>query len=141
MMGLIENITVKPAEAPARVIVNARTGAVVINGAVRITSAAVTHGKLTVRVDEQPRVVQPLPFSKGKTAVEESSNLEVTEERNPMFEFKGGASLADIVKAVNAIGASPADLVAILEAMKQAGEIGRAHAELQSLMRISYAVF
>ncbi|HEY9581012.1 MAG TPA: flagellar basal body P-ring protein FlgI [Rhizorhapis sp.] len=121
MMGLIENITVKPAEAPARVIVNARTGTVVINGAVRITSAAVTHGKLTVRVDEQPRVVQPLPFSKGKTAVEESSNLEVTEERNPMFEFKGGASLADIVKAVNAIGASPADLVAILEAMKQAG--------------------
>src|SRR3546814_20776973 len=79
------------------------------------------RSKLTVRVDEQPRVVQPLPFSKGKTAVEESSNLEVTEERNPMFEFKGGASLADIVKAVNAIGASPADLVAILEAMKQAG--------------------
>src|SRR3546814_12930038 len=70
MMGLIENITVKPAEAPARVIVNARTGTVVINGAVRITSAAVTHGKLTVRVDEQPRVDQPLPFSKGKTAVE-----------------------------------------------------------------------
>src|SRR3546814_8362394 len=59
IMGLIENITVKPAEAPARVIVNARTGTVVINGAVRITSAAVTHGKLTVRVDEQPRVVQP----------------------------------------------------------------------------------
>src|SRR3546814_5554223 len=58
MMGLIENITVKPAEAPARVIVNARTGTVVINGAVRITSAAVTHGKLTVRVDEQPRVVR-----------------------------------------------------------------------------------
>src|SRR3546814_5229272 len=76
MMGLIENITVKPAEAPARVIVNARTGTVVINGAVRITSAAVTHGKLTVRVDEQPRVVQPLPFSKGKTAVEESSRSE-----------------------------------------------------------------
>src|SRR3546814_13524709 len=69
-----------------------------------------------------PRVVQPLPFSKGKTAVEESSNLEVTEERNPMFEFKGGASLADIVKAVNAIGASPADLVAILEAMKRSEE-------------------
>lgn len=121
MMGLIENINVKPAEAPARVIVNARTGTVVINGAVRINPAAVSHGKLTVRVGEAPRVVQPLPFSKGETAVEQSSTLDVNEERNPMFEFRGGASLADIVKAVNAIGSSPADLVAILEALKQAG--------------------
>src|SRR3546814_14825066 len=81
MMGLIENITVKPAEAPARVIVNARTGTVVINGAGRITSAAVTPGKLTVRVVEQPRVVHPPPFSKGQTAVEESRHLEMTQER------------------------------------------------------------
>lgn len=121
MMGLIENINVKPAEAPAKVIVNARTGTVVINGAVRINPAAVSHGKLTVRVGESPRVVQPLPFSKGRTAVEQSSTLDVAEERNPMFQFKGGASLSDIVKAVNAIGTAPADLVAILEALKQAG--------------------
>jgi flagellar P-ring protein precursor FlgI len=121
MMGLIENIQVKPAEPPARVIVNARTGTVVINGMVRITTAAVSHGKLTVTVKESPRIVQPAPFSKGETAVEPSSAITAQEERNPMFLFKGGASLADIVKAVNAVGASPSDLVEILEALKQAG--------------------
>lgn len=121
MMGLIENIEVKPAEAPARVIVNARTGTVVINGAVRISPAAVSHGKMTVAVNEAPQVVQPAPFSRGQTAVQQSSQISVEEEKRPMFEIKNGASLADIVKAVNAIGASPGDLVAILEALKQAG--------------------
>ena len=121
MMGLIENIQVKPADPPARVIVNARSGTVVINGMVRITPAAVSHGKLTVTVKEAPRIVQPAPFSKGQTAVEPSSAIEAQEEKNPMFLFKGGASLADIVKAVNAVGASPSDLVEILEALKQAG--------------------
>lgn len=121
MMGLIENIEVRPAEAPAKVIVNARTGTVVINGAVRIAPAAIAHGKLTVSVQEQPTVVQPAPFSRGETALEPSSAIQVTEEKRPVIEFKGGASLADIVKAVNAIGASPADMVAILEALKQAG--------------------
>lgn len=120
-MGLIENIEVKPADAPAKVIVNARTGTVVINGAVRIAPAAIAHGKLTVSVQESPRVVQPAPFSRGETAIEPSSAIKVEEEKKPVINFKGGASLADIVKAVNAIGASPADMVAILEALKQAG--------------------
>lgn len=121
MMGLIENIQVKPADAPAKVIVNARTGTVVINGAVKIAPAAVSHGKLAVSINEKPRVVQPAPFSRGETAVEQSSAIDVQEDRNPMFQFKGGAALADIVNAVNAIGAAPSDLVAILEALKQAG--------------------
>jgi flagellar P-ring protein FlgI len=121
MMGLIENIEIKPADAPAKVIVNARTGTVVINGAVRIAPAAIAHGKLTVSVQESPRVVQPLPFSKGETAIEPSSSIKIDEEKKPVIDFKGGASLADIVKAMNAIGASPADMVAILEALKQAG--------------------
>lgn len=121
LMGQIENLPVDPADAPARVIVNARTGTVVINGAVRIAPAAVSHGKLTVRVDEDPRVIQPAPFSRGRTEIEPSSTIAVEEERRPMFDFRPGASLADIVKSVNAIGASPADLVAILEALKQAG--------------------
>jgi flagellar P-ring protein precursor FlgI len=121
MMGLIENIQVKPADAPAKVIVNARTGTVVINGAVRIAPAAVSHGKLTVAVQEAPRVVQPAPFSRGETAVEQRSAISIEEQKKPMFQFKGGASLADIVKAVNAIGAAPSDLVEILEALKQAG--------------------
>ena len=121
MMGMIENIEIAPADAPAKVIVNARTGTVVINGAVRIHPAAVAHGKLTVSVNESPRIVQPAPFSRGQTAQEESSNISIDEQKKPMVNFKGGASLADIVKAVNAIGASPADMVAILEALKQAG--------------------
>lgn len=121
MMGMIENIEIKPADAPAKVIVNARTGTVVINGAVRIHPAAVAHGKLTVSVNESPRIVQPAPFSRGQTAMEPSSSISIDQEKKPMVNFKGGASLADIVKAVNAIGASPADMVAILEALKQAG--------------------
>ncbi|MGK2910748.1 MAG: flagellar basal body P-ring protein FlgI [Sphingobium sp.] len=121
MMGMIENIEVKPAEAPAKVIVNARTGTVVINGAVRIAPAAVAHGKLTVSVKESPTIVQPAPFSQGETALEPSSSITVQEEKRPVIDFKGGASLADIIKAVNAIGASPSDLVEILEALKQAG--------------------
>ncbi|MFC4592992.1 flagellar basal body P-ring protein FlgI [Sphingobium tyrosinilyticum] len=121
MMGMIENIEIKPADAPAKVIVNARTGTVVINGAVKIHPAAVAHGKLTVSVNESPRVVQPAPFSQGRTAMEPSSSISIEQEKKPMVNFKGGASLADIVKAVNAIGASPADMVAILEALKQAG--------------------
>jgi len=121
LMGQIEDLLVDPADAPAKVIVNARTGTVVINGAVRIAPAAVSHGKLTVKVNETLKVSQPESFSRGETAVVSKSKIDVDEERNPMFKFAPGASLADIVKAVNAIGASPADLVAILEALKEAG--------------------
>jgi flagellar P-ring protein precursor FlgI len=123
LMSRIENIAVTPADAPARVIVNARTGTVVINGAVRISPAAVSHGRLTVSVQENPQVVQPAPFSRGQTAVEQHSDIQVREQRSPMFNFEPGASLAEIVRAVNAIGAAPSDLVAILEALKQAGAL------------------
>jgi flagellar P-ring protein precursor FlgI len=121
LMSRIENLDVDPADAPARVIVNARTGTVVINGAVRISPAAVSHGKLTVAVKESPRVVQPEAYSRGRTEIEDSSDIQIREEVRPMFNFAPGASLAEIVKAVNAIGAAPSDLVAILEALKQAG--------------------
>ncbi|MFK3889722.1 flagellar basal body P-ring protein FlgI [Sphingomonas sp. NPDC079357] len=123
LMSEIENLTVDSAEPPARVIVNARTGTVVINSAVRLAPAAVTHGKLTVRIDESQRVSQPAPLSNGQTALENRSNVQVTEEKKPMFLLTPGPKLADVVKAVNAIGASPADLVAILEALKEAGAL------------------
>lgn len=122
-MARIENLDVTAAEPPAKVIVNARTGTVVINAAVRVGPAAVTHGKLTVRIDEQQRVVQPAPLSQGQTALEQHSGVSIDEERRPMFLLAPGPKLADIVKAVNAIGASPADLVAILEALKEAGAL------------------
>jgi len=130
LMGRIENLHVDPAEAAAKVIINSRTGTVVINGAVRIAPAAVSHGKLTVRIDEKPRVVQPAPFSQGQTALEPSSKIDIEEGKAPMFNFHPGASLADLVKAVNAIGASPSDLAAILDALKQAGAL---KAELEIL--------
>jgi flagellar P-ring protein precursor FlgI len=123
LMSEIENLEVEAAEAPARVIVNARTGTVVINSAVRVSPAAVTHGKLTVRIEETDRVSQPAPFSKGETKEVNQSAVGVDEEKHPMFLLEPGPRLADVVKAVNAIGASPADLVAILEALKEAGAL------------------
>ena len=123
MMGIIENIEIKPAAPPARVIVNARTGTVVINGAVRVGPAAVSHGKLTVKIDENPAIVQPAPFSRGQTALEPSSDIAVEEARAPMFMMNPGASLSEIVKAINKLNVSPGDLVAILEALSQAGAL------------------
>jgi flagellar P-ring protein precursor FlgI len=123
LMSEIENLDVVSAEPPARVIVNARTGTVVINSTVRVGSAAVTHGKLTVRIDEKQGVSQPAPFGQGQTTKVQKSSVAVDEEKHPMFLIQPGPKLADVVKAVNAIGASPADLVAILEALKEAGAL------------------
>jgi len=83
----------------------------------------VSHGKLTVKVQEAPTVVQPAPFSQGQTAVEQRSQVEIEEQTNPAFEIKKGANLSEIVETINAIGASPSDLAAILEALKQSGSL------------------
>ncbi|MBB3939055.1 flagellar P-ring protein precursor FlgI [Novosphingobium fluoreni] len=123
LMAAIEMIDVSPAETPARVIVNSRTGTVVINSAVRVAPAAISHGKLVVRVDEKPTVVQPAPFSGGRTAVEQSSRIRVEEEDRKVMMFQPGASLSKIVDALNMLGVTPSDLVAILEALKQAGAL------------------
>lgn len=123
VMAAIEMIDIKPAETAARVIVNSRTGTVVINSAVRLSPAAISHGKLTVRVDEDPRVIQPGPFSKGRTAVEQNSTIKTEEEKRKVALFQPGASLAKVVDALNTLGVTPSDLVAILEALKQAGAL------------------
>ncbi|PEQ14451.1 flagellar biosynthesis protein FlgI [Novosphingobium sp. PC22D] len=123
VMAAIEMIDVSPAETPARVIVNSRTGTVVINAAVRLSPAAISHGKLTVRIDEDPTVIQPAPFSDGQTAVEQNSDIQVDEEGKAVALFQPGASLAKIVDALNLLGVTPGDLVAILEALKQAGAL------------------
>lgn len=123
LMGKIENLNVNPAEARARIIINARTGTVVINGAVRLGPAAVTHGKLTVRVEENPTVVQPAPFSRGRTETEPNSDIAVADDGAPAFEIGRRASLSEIVETINSIGVSPSDLTAILEGLKQAGAL------------------
>ena len=123
MMAAIEMIEVTPAEAAAKVVVNSRTGTVVINSAVKLYPAAISHGKLTVRIDENPQVIQPAPLSRGQTAVQEDSKLSAEEERRSVMLFKPGASLAKLVDALNLLGVGPSDLVAILEALKQAGAL------------------
>ena len=123
LMSRIENLDVIRAEPPAKVIVNARTGTVVINGAVRVGTAAVSQGKLTVSIKESPTVVQPAPFSRGETAVEQSSDIAVDQEYRPMIMVKPTASLSQLVDAINRMGVPPGDLVAILEALSQAGAL------------------
>lgn len=121
--SMVENITLALDDAPARVIVNSRTGTVVINSKVRVQPAAVTHGSLSVTISENLQVSQPAPFSGGQTTVTPKSNVQVDQEKNRMFVFKPGVSLDEIVQAVNKVGAAPSDLVAILEALKTAGAL------------------
>jgi flagellar P-ring protein FlgI len=121
--SMVENITVALDDAPAKIIVNSRTGTVVINSKVRVQPAAVTHGNLSVTISESPQVSQPAPLSGGQTTVTPKSNVQVEQEKNRMFVFKPGVSLDEIVQAVNKVGASPSDLVAILEALKTAGAL------------------
>ena len=123
MMAAIEMIEVAPAESPAKVVINSRTGTVVINSAVKLYPAAISHGRLTVRIDESPQVIQPAPFSRGQTAVQDDSKLSADEDQRHVVLFKPGASLARLVDALNLLGVSPSDLVAILEALKEAGAL------------------
>ncbi len=127
-VSMIENITLAPGNASARVIINSRTGTVVISSAVRVSPAAVSHGNLVVTIQESKAVSQPNALSRGgNTEVVADSQIEVNNEDNRMFLFDPGVDLNDIVRAVNQVGAAPGDLVAILEALKMAGAL---HAEL-----------
>ncbi len=123
MIAAIEMIDVTPAETPARVIVNSRTGTVVINSAVRLSPAAISHGRLVVRIQEEPRVIQPEPFSRGVTAVEQASEVTFETEETRLAMLNGGANLSEVVDALNMLGVGAADLVVILEALKQAGAL------------------
>ena len=124
-VSMLENLEVEPGAVAARVIVNSRTGTVVIGDNVRVTPAAVSHGSLVVTISEQPFASQPIaPFSDaGETVVLPDSEVEITQEEGSMFLFQPGTSLDEIVQAVNKVGAAPGDLVAILEALKQAGAL------------------
>ena len=123
MMARLEMLEIKPAESRAKVIVNSRTGTVVINSAVRLAPAAISHGKLVVRVEENERVVQPNAFSRGQTATEQNSEVSADEEGAHIAHFQPGASLSKLVDALNKLGVTPSDLVAILESLKQAGAL------------------
>ncbi|HVK53371.1 MAG TPA: flagellar basal body P-ring protein FlgI [Pseudoxanthomonas sp.] len=129
-MAQVENLELNPGSAAAKVVVNARTGTVVIGSNVTVMPAAVTHGSLTVTITESAEVSQPNSFTRGGQAVVvPQSTVTVNQEGNRMFKFEGGTSLDEIVRAVNEVGAAPGDLIAILEALKQAGAL-RAELEI-----------
>ena len=122
-LSAIENVEFDPAEGSAKIIVNSRTGTIVVGKHVRLRSAAVTHGGMTVAIKENLNVSQPNGFSGGQTVVVPDSDIEVTEGDGKMFKFEPGLTLDDLVRAVNEVGAAPSDLMAILQALKQAGAI------------------
>lgn len=123
-VSMLENLEVVPGEAPARVIINSRTGTVVIGSHVRVSPAAVSHGSLTVSIKEDQKVSQPTALSSGGTTVTvPDSTIDVQQQKSRMFLFEPGVSLEEIVRAVNQVGAAPGDLVAILEALQQAGAL------------------
>ena len=122
-LSALEGLEVAPGVAAAKVIVNARTGTVVMGGHVTVLPAAVAHGSLTVSIVENLQVDQPGAFANGVTTVTPQSTIEATQEGSRMFMFEGGTSLEAIVRAVNAVGAAPGDIVAILEALKRAGSL------------------
>ncbi len=122
-VSVLENIEFKPGAVAARVIVNARTGTVVIGRKVIVGPAAVSHGNLVVTITENNQVSQPLPLSGGNTVNNPNSQIDVEEKNDRAFVFAPGASLNDIVNAVNAVGAGPGELVSILEALKHVGAL------------------
>lgn len=122
-VSVLENLPVDPAAAPAKVVVNSRNGTIVIGAQVRVETAAVAHGNLTVTVSENINVSQPGAFAQGQTAITPDSRVGIAEDGARMFLLEPGISLQDLVSAVNKVGAAPGDLIAILEALQQAGAL------------------
>jgi len=122
-LSMLENLSVETGEEAARVIINSRTGTIVVGQNVKVLPAAVTHGSLTVTISEDAAVSQPNALGGGETVVVPQTDVEVQQEKNKMFQFGPAATLSQIVQAVNQVGAAPGDIMAILEALKQAGAL------------------
>ncbi|HWK83969.1 MAG TPA: flagellar basal body P-ring protein FlgI [Caldimonas sp.] len=123
-MAEIENLDVKLQAPAAKVVINARTGSIVMNQAVTLAACAVAHGSLSVTISTTPSVSQPGPFAKvGQTEVTQKSDITITQQGGSLVQMGAGTKLADVVKALNSLGATPQDLLAILQAMKSAGAL------------------
>ncbi len=127
-MADIENLPVQIAPPAAKIVVNARTGSVVFNQAVTLSPCAVAHGNLSVTINSTPVVSQPAPLSQGQTVTSEKAEITIRQEPGFLIQLPSSANLADVVKALSALGATPQDLLAILQAMKSAGAL---HAEIE----------
>ena len=119
----VENLRVELATPSARVVINARTGSVVLNDAVTLGPCAVAHGSLSVTINSTPVVSQPNALSQGQTVVTEKTDISITQQGGSLVQMPAGTKLADVVKALNALGATPQDLLAILQAMRSAGAL------------------
>ncbi|HAL40233.1 MAG TPA: flagellar biosynthesis protein FlgI [Polaromonas sp.] len=128
-LARIENVDVAPAQAVAKVVINARTGSVVMNQAVRLNDCAVAHGNLSVVINSNPVISQPNPLAGGSTVATQSSQIAVNQGGGALQVVRGSASLADVIKGLNTLGANPQDLVSILQAMKAVGAL-RAELEI-----------
>jgi len=122
-ISMVENLDVKPGEPPARVVVNARTGTVVISRNVKVSASAVSHGTISVTVKATNEVSQPNMLAQGQTAAVQNADIQVADPKSPMFLFQPGVDLKQIVDAVNQVGATPSALIAILEALKNSGSL------------------
>jgi flagellar P-ring protein precursor FlgI len=123
-LSVLENIEVTPAEAAAKIVVNSRTGTIIIGKNIHLKEAAIAHGNLIIKIKENVDVNQPAPFTEqGTTEVTTDSQIDIEQQDNRMFHFEPGATLQQLVEAVNAVGAAPGDVMAILEALKIAGAI------------------
>lgn len=122
-LGRLESLDVTPAVQAAKVIINSRTGSVVMNQKVALQNCAVSHGSLTVTVTNEQQVSQPNPLGQGQTAVTNRGGVDIQQTGGNIFNVKGGSSLADVVKALNAVGANPIELISILQAMKASGAL------------------
>jgi flagellar P-ring protein FlgI len=122
LVSLIEGLTVTP-DRSSKVVVNERTGTVVMGENVRISTVAIAHGNLSVQIRESASVSQPEPFSKGKTVVVPETEISVREENPQLFLVESGVSIGEVVRALNALGVSPRDLISILQAIKAAGAL------------------
>ena len=127
-LSRVEELDVTPAESPAKVIINARTGSVIMNNRVTIDTCAIAHGNLSVVITSEPIISQPGPLSGGSTVQANREQIEIRQDKGGLTMVRG-ANLADVVKALNSIGATPQDLLAILQAMKAAGAL-RAELEI-----------
>jgi flagellar P-ring protein FlgI len=127
-LATLENLAIEEAQGAAKVVVNSRTGTIVMGNNVTVSKAAVAHGNLIVTIKEAQNVSQPTPFNEGgDTAITQDSSITAIEEQSRMFVVATGTKLEDIVNSINAVGTAPGDLMAILEALK---EVGALHAEL-----------
>ena len=124
-MATLQDLDVQMVPGPARVILNSRSGSVVMNQSVRLSASAVAHGNLTVKIEQSPTVSQPLPFSRGQTAIasQDTATISDSGKENSLISVPSGASLDQVVKALNMMGATPQDLISILQSLKSAGAL------------------